>query len=604
MAQNTQLARLSDELEKIRKALDQYTHVNNTLKNSKKTNATGLSAVLKNIWTTLKDYTSKLPELFFGKSSTNSNEKAANPMDYGLAYITGILASIDLCSIINTLENLAGKISIQNKFNPSQNPPPNDPKWKIQKLAYDIQKSIDVFESAYAVASDPSTIIINLISEISPNLTRLTTDNYLGSSEIRKAYPQVDTINNYIIDVVKKFSNINVISNSDKTTIDKILKTITLIRQSCVLIQGLTSPANLATYAANILDPGVFKTIDKLGVDNINPKELTKIISQIDRVSKTINNILGVIIRYLNFIKLIIRTSLVLIKIFKIIIQFLDTLPLPNMYTTTGTTTTFAKKSTKLEQYVDDTVGLLNEVNVFISLIVGILQGVADAINIIVGDLDTIASNLRSCSRDGSNTALNPLADSLEATSRSLKDNNNEIIGFIKNYNGKQKNTTNTYQGYTIQIITEKIQDQQVQKLTIPRRFGIALNSDNIEVVESTPTFASDDNIIIDEVKLLLATKGLIKPQNSPSAFTSAQQDIITQASNILEIDNILTYETPEDNPDEQMDSPDNENDDSGLGVNAYFNKTKGGRKLRRRVQNKMNAKRIQLTNDLKAAKN
>jgi hypothetical protein len=603
MSQEKTLANLSDQIEKIRQAFNQYsitsTAIDNTIGDSA---ATGLPAIVKKIKKSIKDYFKAFPEIFFGKSTTKKGSKPSNVLDYGLVYLTALLASLDLCSIINTLTNLSKKLN-GSTFNPNENPHPNDPKWKIQKIAYDIQVNIDLFEAAYAATSNPSTSIINLLSEISPNLIKLSSSDYLGSPEIRKAFPQTDHFNNFITDITKKFSSIGVLSNNDKTTINKLLKTITLVRQTCVLIQGLSSPASLSKLAAGVLNPKIFQAIDKLGVNNINVTSITKTVAKIENTTKQIDHILSTIVKFIKSIQQIIKVCLILVKVFKVIINFLQILPMPNMYTTTGITTTFAKTTNKLDEYCKDTINLLNEINLFLSIIIGLLQGITAAIDQITENLDQIIVNLKSCTRgQGENPVITQVLNNLTNNLDGIKQSNKEIKDFVQNYQAKKSNTKNTYYEYTIQILIEEVTDKEVLKQTIPRRYGIALNSANIEVVKTSYTFASDDSIIINEVKLLLAQKGLIK--STKSALTAQEVNIVNESINALQDNTITMDDIPNDDPAAEIDAPDNEDDNSNnLGINSFFNKQKGGKKMKKKVRKIMNQSKEKLSSDLQNVK-
>ena len=603
MPQQKPLANLSAEYLNLKKILNSYNNVNSTLEITVgDTNGTGMSMGIHAFWKSLKASFDKIPDLFFGKNTTNSKKKASNPMEYGLAGLAGLLASVDLCSIMTSISNLNKNLPGSTKFNPKQSPPPNDPKWKIQLVAYEIQTSIDLFEAAYATTGDPSTAILNLIAEISPNMTKLGSSNYLGSPDIKKSYPQVNQFGNFINDKLSKYSNITVISNTDKTTINTLLKSFTLLRQTCVLIQGLTTPASLATYAASALDPATFKMIDKfLGPQNINPQALSRTIATMQTVIGQLDRILSETLRVIKSIQDIIKVSLILVKVFKVLVNFFQALPLPNMYTTIGVSTTMARTTDKLDQYSKDTIKLLNEINLIISIVVGLIQGVVATLELILVDLNKILDNLTACNRDNTDPAMQNMVQPLKATISTLTASNNELKAFVQNYQAKKSNTANTYYGYTIQILTETISDPQVQKITIPRRYGIALNSAGIAVVETTPTFASDDNVIVNEVKLLLREKNLIKTQ--ASSLSDADMAVINESMSILGDNSITMGDLPMDSATEQADAPDNEDDNQGLGINAFFNKQKGGKKLRKKISKIMGDQKTKLNSDLQNVK-
>lgn len=606
MAQEQTLANLSQQLEKIRQAFNQYQITSDAIDNTVGPSAaTGLGALVQSLKKSIKDAFKAFPQIFFGKNTTKKGSKPSNILDYGIAYLTALLASLDLCSIIGTISNLSKNVK-GHAFNPNENPPPNDHKWKIQKVAYEIQVAIDVFNASYSTASDPGTAIINLLAEISPNLTKLGSSNYLGDPEIRKSFPQVDQFNHFVTDTLKKFYTIGTISNKDKSTINKLLKSITLIRQICVTIQGLSSPSSLVKLASSALDPKVFDAIDKFGVDHISVSDISKTIAGIENVTKQINSILSSILRAIRSIQQLIKVCLILVKVFKVIVNFLQIIPLPNMYTTSGITTTFANTCKKLDDYAKDTINLLNEINLFISIIVGLIQGSSVAIDQITSNLEKALENLKSCKRgdslDTTDSTLTPIINNLSNNLDSIKKSNQEMKDFVQNFQAKKSNTNNTYYGYTIQILKEEVTDKEVLKLTIPRRYGIAINSANIEVVKTDYTFASDDSIIINEVKLLLVQKGLIK--STKSALSIQEIDIVNESMNALQDNDITMDDIPNDDPTTDIDAPDNEDDNANnLGINAFFNKQKGGKKMKKKVRKIMNNSKEKLQGDLKNAK-
>jgi hypothetical protein len=268
------------------------------------------------------------------------------------------------------------------------------------------------------------------------------------------------------------------------------------------------------------------------------------------------------------------------------------------MYTTAGVTTTFGKTYNIVSQFTKDTLKLLNDINLFITIIVSLIQGIASILNEITADLDKMLANLKACQRT---PGLDPIIASIEDSISSLKQSNQELSDFAQNYHAQKSNTSNTYYGYTIQILTEEVTDKAVLANTIPRRYGIAVNAANIEVVKTDYTFASNDEVIKNQVKLLLAEKHLISIPTS--ALTAQETDIVNQAMNALQDNTISMDNLPNEDPTALMDSPDNEDDNKGLGINAFFNKQKGGKKLRKKIKNIMNQSKQKLQSDLQNSK-
>jgi hypothetical protein len=592
---NTTLGQLRREITKIKNLFAGYKKIKENLENTGDTNAKGAGKAFNSLWKKIiKGLRDAVTGLLIGKKGAKKGAKSTNPLDLGLVYLTGLLASLDLCSIIQTIQNIASGIQGRG-FNPNADPPPNDPLWKIQRKAYDIQVLIDAFEAAYAVTSDPASQITNLIRTVAPELIELGGPNYLGDETIKNNFPQTSQFNNFIEDSVRWLSDRLTISNADKENIDKFRKKVAAVRQICVLIQGLSSPASLVALALRALPPETYDAIDKLGVDNIDPDKLNRVVSQIAKALKPVIAVLKETVKALRGIQSLIRILVIAVKIFKIILNFLLILPLPNMTTTAGVTTTQAAKYQKLLKKSEIIIRILNSINKIVAIIVSLLEGITSAIDLLLSNLKQIVDNLMSCDR---NEASNPVMTSIQNDILEIEQSNNEIKAFTENYRNKQSIKNKSYFGYTIEILTEKIADPAVQLTVRPRRFGIAIDGGGIAVVQSTATFASDDNIIISEVKLLLIQKNLIK--NPVGLFTDAELNVITDSLLILG-DNSITLDDIVD--ENYIDSPDNEDENDGLGLNAFINKLKGGKKLRERIKKSMSQSKEKLKSDLQSSR-
>jgi hypothetical protein len=595
--ENSVSGQLRKQVIEIKRLFEGYKNIKKNLEDAGPSNAKGAAKTFNALWKKmLKSLRDMATQFLLGKKGAKRGAKSNNPLDLGLLYLTALLASLDLCSIIQTIQNLANQIP-GSGFNPKADPPPNDPLWKIQKKAYDIQVLIDAFETAYAVTSDPATQISNLIRTVAPELLELGGPNYLGDETIKSTFPQTSQFNNFIEDSVQWLSDRVTISNADKENIDKFRTKIAVVRQTCVIIQGLSSPASVVALALRALPPETYNAIDKLGVDNIDPAKINIVVSQIARVIKPIIAILKDIVRLLRSLQALIRILIIIVKIFKIILNFLLILPIPNMTTTAGVTTTQAAKYQRLLKKSEIIIKILNSINKIVAIIASLLEGITAAIDLLISNLRQIVDNLMACDRN-SDEARDPLMISIQNDILALEQSNNEIKAFTENYRNNQSAKNKTYFGYTIEILDEQIADPAVQATVRPRRFGIAIDGGGRAVVQTTATFASDDNIIISEVKLLLIQKNLLK--NQASLFSDADLAIITQSMIILGDNNITLDDITDEN---YLDPPNNEDENDGLGLNAFINKLKGGKKLRERIKKSMSESRDKLKSDLESVK-
>jgi hypothetical protein len=117
--------------------------------------------------------------------------------------------------------------------------------------------------------------------------------------------------------------------------------------------------------------------------------------------------------------------------------------------------------------------------------------------------------------------------------------------------------------------------------------------------VQSTATFASDDSIIVNEVKLLLSAGGFVN--KSLSGMSSSDMAIVLESINYLGDETITIDDIDLSSiADTTIDPSDNENEEVGLGLNAFVNNLPGGKKLKKRIRKSMADHARSLATDLK----
>ena len=88
-----------------------------------------------------------------------------------------------------------------------------------------------------------------------------------------------------------------------------------------------------------------------------------------------------------------------------------------------------------------------------------------------------------------------------------LRDRALRLLEFLNNYFDKKNTKNNRFGPYTIEILTEESVDTEIK---LRRRYGIAIDQNGILATQSDATYASDDKIIIAEVKAKLLALGLV----------------------------------------------------------------------------------------------
>jgi hypothetical protein len=226
----------------------------------------------------------------------------------------------------------------------------------------------------------------------------------------------------------------------------------------------------------------------------------------------------------------------------------------------------------------------LNQMNAVMNLMVIFVTSLVAGMTIIISNLKLILLNIQSCQPD--------LGNDIQNTIDGLEDSRQQLQKFLDDANSAKNRIDNTFGGYTIEIVTEELTDEGIK---LKRRYGIARGGDGIIAVESTPTFASLDLIIINEVKVLLVSKGLVNI--GISNLSSDNVVTVLESLNYLGDENISLSNIEITQTD--IASLINSNDE--LGLSSFVNNLPGGKALRKRVRSKLAAASKNLSTNLKS---
>jgi len=537
-----------------------------------------------------------ITDLFYGRfderKSATSFQKA---IDKGIVNLVEDLSSIDLCQILNEAIN---KIPGSKQFDPNAEPP-KDPlgaaKYAIQKKAYDLQLKIDRFNSSYLDSSNLESKargvykIINEIKEAFFEISDPESVYGLRDSRILLAYPQLSVLVSFLEISFKDFNNYTDYRQIPVSQVQNIIGRIDKIRAFLILAQGLNTPAAALNFVDTVFpNANIQEQIKKLQ-KIIDPARLIPFLKNVIESLKKVQSICNVFKTFISFGQRITNSSLIILKFLKWkILPFLKALPIPNVYTTTGVTTTFADVLQKIENSIDSLTKRLAQINTLLSLCLALVSQIIIILYDLIKNINLILSGLESCNNVDPQIIkdLKDVRDDLQSTAVYFEK-------FVTNYENNKKTTDSTFGDYTIQIVSEEVTDDAIK---IRRRYGVALGKNGSIVANSTPTFASDNTIIINEVKVKLVSMGLVT--SGFSAMDIGDMTIILESVNYLEGNDITFGDIDTNNYSSGLDSGLNENENDGLGLNAFMNKLQGGKKLRERMRKMMKKNVDQLQKD------
>jgi len=571
--------------------MDKILNLGNEKLNINTTTAKGLEKVIGIIGTFIIKAQTSVNKILYGKFKLQTSptaNKIQKALDKGITNTLSDLVGINYCDIVNYLINQA---PAGQQFDPKKEPTDGSSfartKFFIQKQAFEVQKIIDQYYQSYGTINNSESRLglYNLTRQINDIFsTLLNPQSGLNDPEIVKTFPQTTVITNFLQDLLNKFNQYQSVNDINQAELQKLLRFIEKVKTYCIAIIGLNSPAAFINLANSITDGGVQEQIAKLN-KIIDVPRFLPLIKQIIRQANNINNLGRKLLGYINLGIILIKACLVLIKIYNVLKIFFVNIVIPSLFGTKGfdikINEVFQEKLK--EQGEKRFIKRLNQINAVLNLMAICVTTILAGIDDIIQKLTLIKLNLESCNPD--------FGKEIEQTISNLSSTRNELQNFLDRYNSTDQRINSQFGAYTIQIVTEELVDEGIN---LRRRFGIARDSSGYIVVQSTPTFASLDLIIINEVKTLLISKGLVKF----NLGTLSSENTLTILESLKFLGNEdLSLENIQFNV---SDLKSIKEDSDTLGLTNFINNLPGGKALRKKVQKMMAGQSSKLKTDLK----
>jgi hypothetical protein len=276
-----------------------------------------------------------------------------------------------------------------------------------------------------------------------------------------------------------------------------IITQISFIKSFADKLRPFMSPINIATLA--IGDQA--EELNKKLRDFIRPERFAPSVAAIVRQVKAIDKGIAQILKTVQLINTILKLINLLVKIFKFVTKILKIAPIPVavggggspvVAVTTGSLTSKADRIAKFQRDIEDYAKIVRMISNFLSksIILQIQRIRREIIRLLTG-LNILYKNLLACPY--TNDPL--LEQSLQSAISSLENNLVTLDNLFPT--AKTDNILpSLYNGYQIDIIKEEVVDAGIKLL---RRRVIVADQRGITVYEGTPTFASDDQVLIKE---------------------------------------------------------------------------------------------------------
>jgi hypothetical protein len=381
------------------------------------------------------------------------------------------------------------------------------------------------------------------------------------------------------IGTINKYSDYRQIPNED---LQKIINKINVIRSVCVTIQNLDFKSALA-LAGNFLGKDIRAEIQKLN----KYVDVTKIIPTLKQINSALRSFIKIAQQVQGILSLgqfIIKLALLFYKVFKFIINFFSLLLIPMIFSTAGAQTNVQDLKDKAKAETDGIQRLLKAINGLLSVVVSFIRYLLANTNELLIRLDLLLTQLEGCEAVKDSEVILEL----KKTREDLVALREQLGTYITQYDSKTNPDTATFGEYDIRVVDEELTEKTIVN---KRRRGIALDQRGNIVAQSDLTFATNSAVIIQEVKQKLIALGLV--QGKLSQANSATLALISDSLNYLDSNDVLQDDLNIQTPD--LEATDNLDENQGLGLNAFVNNLKGGKRLRQRTRNAVAAQTAQV---------
>lgn len=413
-----------------------------------------------------------------------------------------------------------------------------------------------------------------LIKSISNTFTFGGNSGSLFTADDRKTLGLIPGIGNNLnilddfVGTTSKYSDYRQINN---VQLQALVQKVNLVRTICVTVNNL-SFNNALVLATAFLPNDVRNQIQQIS-KFLDPKQLIPTLKQINAAIQSFILIGRQIQGILKLGQLLIKLGLLFNKVFKFVIVFLTSLPVPGLMLTGGMTNTLSQATQAAKNETDGITILLKAINALLAVVVNFIRYLLASANEILIRLQKLLTALEACDAMKNSDVV----AQLRQTTNDLQNLQTELANYIISYDLQTSPTTTNFQGFTINVVPEEVSLAVIH----PRRRGIALDQYGEIVVQSDLTFATDTQVIIAEVQQKLVSLKLAPPSYGAADITSLA--IVNTSLGFLDADDVQQNDL--NLPVTAIDAPDNLNENSGLGLNAFINNLKGGKALRRRTR-------------------
>ena len=477
----------------------------------------GLECLVKVISEFLARIESNVDDIYFGNPLKNTGIKipGSDTKVNGIYPIVRELSGVDLCNVLNFVTN---NLSIQRDIFGER----SQISTKIENLKNSSKKLADFIDRSEL--SPRSILDSDRLREIYSNVLNITT---LLDDNVIAAVPQLASTKNFLDDIsatINKYTTEPMFSKD----VQKVLARIKGLQTAVTSIQSIDTVQDIASLVQNATGFNASKQLANLQ-KKLNPAELLPAFKQISKALRSFNQIALKVINYVRMLQLTQKAQQFLVKVLTIIDQILTYIPVPLFPLIASVTQILQTALQRIKTFLEKVEKVISQIGRLIDVIFSFILGFVAKVTELDSLVRTIIFNLETCKA----TKDSPVVEDLKETTSKLADAQTRLNAAVDAYRKAQETPNKrTFNGFTLEIIGEELVDEGIR---YRRRKAIALDTRGVLVAETPLTFATDDNILYEELKLILQTRGLIGEESISNREQGLQSEDSLNINDIYE---------------------------------------------------------------------
>lgn len=419
-------------------------------------------------------------------------------------------------------------------------------------------------------------------------------------AEVMRAIPGLVNNINFLRDSINLIDQYADYTQIPDETLQKIITKIGEIRAVCVTVQNLDfrDPKALANLAGNYLGFDVRNQIQQLQ-KYIDVTKIIPTLKQVNNALRSFINICNQVQKVINLGQFLIKLGILFYKVFKFVIRFFLANPIASSFTTVGVLQRLQEAKDKAQNEADGIIRILRAINALLAITTTFVKYLLGNTVELLVRLETLLATLRGCETMKDSDIL----FELEKTYADLVVIKERLETYVIQFESKTDPRTAEFGAYQIRVEEEQLVEAGI---TNRRRRGIALDQNGRLVTQSDLTFATDLKIIIEEVKQKLVSLGLVNP--TLANIDTANLAVISDSLNYLDSNDVLDNDLNLTGDVIAEELGDNLDEGKGIGLQAFMNNLKGGKRLRQRMRAQLARQqaelRAQIARERQAAQN